>query len=445
VPDKLIASSHRALLGRDSCESDGQLCVPTEMLQNTPAAQCTVSLNGSEGRCLAACLPQVASQADKLQRESCAEHQRCVPCFDPLTGQATGACLGQPDVGTSGTPLATCCEDRGRCLPKSALSSEQASNFDARDCNDSEQLCVPMPFLDSEFKPAMCTVAALGAEGRCLPRCLPSIEAQAQRLAQDGCPRDQLCAPCFDPLTGEPTGACAFPGDPGPSASATVLGECCGDLGRCTPRVWVPEAQQPLFDRGGCDSDFDALCVAPDEALTDASFVPESCTDTRTRAEGRCLPSCLPQVAERASVLTRAQCATEHLCVPCFDPISGDSTGACNTGNDRPQEPKVAFATCCGNGSDASGLCVPSSLLPSDLPALPRQTCDGSDSVCAPRRLVEDPNGSLDSCTTAIATRGVCIQACYLDSTTQVALTRGNCSLGWLCAPCSLLPALPGC
>jgi len=65
--------------------------------------------------------------------------------------------------------------------------------------------------------PAQKCTASLGgfnAEGRCIPSCVPAIQAQASRLAQDDCTQaGTLCAPCYDPITGADTGACTQAGD----------------------------------------------------------------------------------------------------------------------------------------------------------------------------------------------------------------------------------------
>ena len=117
----------------------------------------------------------------------------------------------------------------------------------------------------------------------------------------------------------------------------------------------------------------DDLC-APD-ALADSTFTPKKCVSLAS-AEGRCLPDCLPSVAQQGSRLPKADCAAGELCAPCYDPVTGKETGACSVNGDKPTDKPVVFDPCCGT----FGHCVPSSILSTDQKAQlaklsPRPVC----------------------------------------------------------------------
>src|SRR6185369_14134733 len=73
--------------------ANGGLCVPEvyvrEKGQHLPTA-CTF-LMGVEGRCFSTVFKDVKEQKS-LPRDVCSDAERCVPCFNPATGQPTGAC-----------------------------------------------------------------------------------------------------------------------------------------------------------------------------------------------------------------------------------------------------------------------------------------------------------------------------------------------------------------
>jgi hypothetical protein len=61
-------------------------------------------------------------------------------------------------------------------------------------------------------------------------------------------------------------------------------------------------------------------------------------------------------------------CPAEQACAPCFNPVDGKSTGACNTGTDMPVKPApTPYKTCPEGNMDGQnaggGLCVPSSIV----------------------------------------------------------------------------------
>jgi hypothetical protein len=68
---------------------------------------------------------------------------------------------------------------------------------------------VPTEMLSDTYKGTPCsgTISMLGSQytGVCLSDCL-SIQG-GDMLSKDGCASGQLCVPCTDPLSGQPTGA----------------------------------------------------------------------------------------------------------------------------------------------------------------------------------------------------------------------------------------------
>jgi hypothetical protein len=82
--------------GDGTCQKDVEVCVPNEFVSN-PAYKgtpCTGSgfIGGQyDGVCLSDCLEFSFFQSLGISRGNCASQMKCVPCQNPLTGQATGA------------------------------------------------------------------------------------------------------------------------------------------------------------------------------------------------------------------------------------------------------------------------------------------------------------------------------------------------------------------
>jgi hypothetical protein len=441
---KVPAGQSENLAALDCTGAGEPLCVAPRGLIETPNYRppaCVDEVLLAEGRCLPACLPDVAARASSLRRASCGPASLCVPCFDPLSGEATKACELGEDLGPTepSRVLPRCCEGRGRCAPAEAVPAAVAPNLDADSCAE-RQLCVAPESLLANPKGApvaTCRDARIDAEGRCLPSCLPVVRARAKQLAQNDCPEGDLCVPCFDPILGEPSGACSLGGDPGPHEPPSLLSACCDGQGRCTPQVFVPESTLGQFDRGTCSDGEDMLCVAPVAALVAPdTFRPESCSDPVLQAEGRCLPECLPQVSAQEGRLRRADCADGNRCVPCFDPVNGTPTGACSSNGDAPTEPPHVFAGCCRITEEVRGVCVPPELLPADAPALPQDTC-GSGTSCAPLKLARDPDASLEVCRDLADQEGRCVLNCLLQPGQPLLLTQTSCGFEESCVPCN--------
>ena len=183
------------------------------------------------------------------------------PIIEPTTlaacGTITGAhCLGEKLVPAKEAPLLAKCPG-GYCVPDTFIAS------------------------GGNFLPASCRAAG-NIEGRCLHQSLPDVGQKASSLIHSTCTPQELCVPCFDPLTGKDTGACYLGCDIGPHEPATLYPSCCSrpaapaPLGTCIPAELVPSAQQTNLDVDTCAAG-KAFCV-PHEQLV--STVPVKCTAT---------------------------------------------------------------------------------------------------------------------------------------------------------------------
>lgn len=201
-----------------SCPDNQSMCVPDEFIAaggNFIPPTCE-SVAGAEGRCLSNVLPDVQAQATLLPQADCGAAHLCVPCFNPLDGTETGACRLSCDPGPTEGPsqLPACCDGRGTCVPASA-AGDNADRLGVDTCEeDAGLVCAPNVFLgDEPYTPPTCETGFIQflfgsdyAEGRCLPDCLPDVDNFL--IGQDDCDEGMKCAPCLNPLTGEPSGAC---------------------------------------------------------------------------------------------------------------------------------------------------------------------------------------------------------------------------------------------
>lgn len=449
VPRGLIPGSYRDRLPADSC-ADVLMCVPTALLGDGDGyfRSCTVGNVGSEGRCLPNCLPEVASRKD-LSRDNCGPNEVCAPCVNPLDGKTTGVCSLGSDPGPSREPVLfdTCCGGAGICVPPALATDEERDRLGKDSCEESD-LCVPraLALHGDDFVPMQCTSAPLGAEGRCLPSCLPEVASSTAVLERAECARGELCVPCFDPWTGEPTRACSIGADRGPLEPPVVFDGCCSGRGRCLPTSSVASADRDGLDASECVNP-ENLCV-PD-SLSGRGPAPARCTVSATRGEGRCMPDCLPDVADRAEQLLQDDCAAYELCVPCVDPLDGSSTGACERADAvaRPGHPdgiaqsNAAMAAvgtlgdCCGG----TGRCVPQAWVDDGLkPRLVPSDCETSEAaLCVPDEFL-DPEQSPEPCTVALlSAEGRCLSRCLPEvAQSTLPLAKDGCGTNRVCVPC---------
>jgi hypothetical protein len=218
VPTNLVPPSQASQLA--TCPTG--YCVPDVFIAsggNFIPSTCR-SVDNAEGRCLHEAIPQVAQQKAQLPQSTCQSFERCVPCFDPLTAKSTGACNQSCDPGPKEPPktFASCCvknnAPQGKCIPTGQIPSAEQANLDVDTCTKNVELCVPAEMIPASFKPPACTGSTLltgSYTGVCLSKCLHFGFLQSLGIAQGSCDDLHECAPCKNPLTGQPTGAPGCP------------------------------------------------------------------------------------------------------------------------------------------------------------------------------------------------------------------------------------------
>jgi hypothetical protein len=230
---------------------------------------------------------------------------------------------GGSDAGQ--TSALGCCHELGECVARESVRPEQRESLTQDTCTDESLLCVPKPLLtESSFVPKACR-STLQAEGRCLPECMTNVASQADRLPSDVCDVHERCAPCYDLVTGDATGACQLGADPGPTESPQVFRDCCGSgeraRGLCVPSQYIPA--DTIMPQADCAA---GLACMPRERLLAPSQAVQTCTDA-LRGLGVCLAQCIGQAI--SPILTvQASCTAGDVCFPCAL-VGGESTGVC--------------------------------------------------------------------------------------------------------------------
>ena len=335
--------------------------------------------------------------------------------------------------------------------------------------------CTPDPIIrDPKFIPQECK-SLNGAPGACVSVCVPQVQQYLSLLPQDACKPDERCAPCINPLDNSNTGACdvgkhapgTCAGDGGPGAgdgggacpytgpplvdpnTFPACSPACGGS-HCVPAALVPPAQQSQLTKCPSTNGEPGYCAPDSLVQTGGNGLPPTCTSV-AGAEGRCLSTCIPLVAEKANVLPRATCGENERCAPCFDPTAADPTaptGACSIACDKPKAPPTVLkcpydgqklvdpnvfpecAPACGGAH-----CVPAALVPvgqqSQLAA-----CPGG--FCTPDTLAESGGQAVPpSCTSVGGAEGRCLSTCLpLVASKAALLPRDSCGDNERCVPC---------
>ena len=320
-----------SILGVDNCKETSR-CLPMPLVNaaDAPLSTCRSVLD-AEGRCAPMCLPMVMEQADILPKGDCPDHHLCVPCYDPLTGQSTGVCQLGVDPGPSEAPrlFPRCGHDLGVCLSSALVPEDQRPFLGKEVCpQDQDLLCVPKELTAEEATLAECR-STMNAEGRCVLDCLPDIQKQKDYLTIDSCKEHHLCAPCFDPWTGESTGLCEL-GHDQPKLSPVIFDSCYDDLGRCVAASSIPADLRANLEPDSCDAQLGLLCIPLDFRDPESTLV---VCRSLLGADGRCVPDRLPAIADMANMLPKAGCPATHRCAPCFNPLTNEDTGLCNFGD----------------------------------------------------------------------------------------------------------------
>jgi hypothetical protein len=378
-----------------------------------------------------------------------------------------GQCEGPLGAPRDPDTLVECCQPEGgsHCLPTAIVPEDFRQHTPA--CDDGG-LCVPDVFIETGGVYAPPSCASLnGAAGVCLSACIPQVAEVAALLPTEGCGRGERCVPCISPLDNQPTGACDIVGeclpddddggaggDPPPAIDGDDPATCvhegppvvdprgltpCGEGAHCLQATLVP----PEFaGRLGPCADAAYRCVPDVFVATGGDFIPPTCRSV-SDSEGRCLSRVLPEVAAQADLLPVATCGAGELCVPCFSPIDGQSTGACDVSCDTgPTEPARQLAACC----EGQARCVPAAAVPAELQSnLEQGDCADVDDglLCVPDDLLAYQQGTGPAPPACEATgfligdyTGVCLSNCLSFGLQGAALARGDCDAGNTCAPC---------
>jgi hypothetical protein len=235
-----------------------------------------------------------------------------------------------------------------------------------------------------------------------------------------------------------------------PMVPSTQVASCSSMT--CTGAHCLPMDQIPM----GTDTTTLAKCpdgsfCTPDDYIaTQGKFLVKTCTSLEG-AEGRCISTCVPQVSKQIDQLPKDVCMDSERCAPCYNPIDGSDTHACNQGCDMIKNTTpVLFAKCGIAMSDTTmtpkGLCVPKSLVPMDLQGIPQDTC-AADHLCAPTEKVKDLNYNFPMCMPGglsalglmknmAGQAGGCVPP-YLVGSMSTLLVADVCTGGDLCAPCT--------
>jgi hypothetical protein len=368
----------------------------------------------------------------------------------------TGAAHCVPNAelppGTSVSALATC--TGGACVPDSLISSGGAAPPACKSLN--------------------------GAAGVCLSLCVPQVAQYSTLLPQDICQTDERCAPCVSPLDGSDTGACEIGKSTGSSGGGgTTCAPASGDDDSTNTPSPVIDAGPPVCPHVGapvldptslpaCDPNGGAHCLStslvpaaeaaqlatcatglcvPDSFIeSGGEFIPKTCTSL-LGAEGRCLDEMIPQVAAELTEIPVDVCQSFERCVPCYDPTTGKSTGACNLSCDPgPTKPPVQVQTCCSeNGTDV-GECLPTTSIPTaEQSNLSQDKCTAAATLCVPKEMTS-PTFKPMACTaegllgflSGTSYTGVCLSKCLnFGFGSGLEIAQGNCDSVHDCAPCT--------
>lgn len=380
------------------------------------------------------------------------------PRTDTNTVKAAAAdcSKSQPIEGRDPSTLTVCTgtkKVKGRCVPRSFLGNFK-DIFEQGDCKEATEGCVPDQVIKEGSNVKLKTCKSIAdAEGRCFWPLAKQILESYEMLkgpTKSQCDPEMVCAPCVHPLTGERTGVC----DVGGGACEGAPGGGAGGGKAACPQI------EPIIDtkdlpQADCGSNM--ICVdaglagelskmlkkcakgvcAPKKAVERAgNYVPKTCKSTGG-VEGRCTNVGIPQVNDQRELLPKDTCDEDELCAPCFDPRTGEETGACRTAPcDKPKEAKKTFAECCGGRAR----CVPTSAVDAkSAEMLAKDTCSGDTPLCAPVELAL-PNAPIKQCKTVLGlVGGICVSKCAIENPLE-SLVQGDCDEGDMCAPCRMLP-----
>jgi len=390
------------------------------------------------------------SPADKAQCAVDVDFDSLEACCD----LAPAHCLSMDKIPTGLQGELEACASGGACVPDSVLISMQE---------------------EGSYTPKECASIG-GAPGGCVSVCVPRVGDLINILPQDVCSSTERCTPCIDPLTQEETGVCSGTVECSAQAEETpvaaadcpdmgslaAFSECC-DTGpaRCMPMDNVPsnlQTQVAVCDDGGA-------CV-PEEILSSMAdkgeYTPTPCTSVGG-ADGRCVSTCVPQVAEFASILPQDNCADHQRCAPCFDPLLQQDTGICNgsipcaassvqevENNEEGPQASLPAQDPCENPPTQlipipEGLteccpgarCLAKSVVPAENHSM-LAACDNNSGLCVPDTMIA--TGGLvppQACISVGGTEGRCLSTCIPGVAEKSGhLPQDVCASDERCSPC---------
>jgi hypothetical protein len=228
-----------------------------------------------------------------------------------------------------------------------------------------------------------------------------------------------------------PADTCPFTGPP---IDASIFPKC-GDGGRCVPESQIPKDQ--LSRLAVCPT---GRCVA-EKIIAGKGMAPLKACKSIGDGEGRCTSIVFPDIEKQKANLPQDVCDANERCAPCFNPLDGKPTGACNmTQCDAATTKGAAFPSCCSDavGKDR-GRCVPKVSLPKEaLENLDQKECE-STALCAPAEQFVDGFVAPKCTATALLGKydGACQSTCIKQSFfLQLGTSQGTCAAGSFCAPC---------
>jgi len=202
------------------CADENYVCAPDKQIATgglfTPKT--CKSIGGAEGRCFSAAIGEVKEQGDRLPKDTCADDERCTPCFDPVSGEALPSCQTPCDAGPTQEKMifASCQAEKGRCVPESALGGGMMSLALKLDTCKKGEKCAPLAAMNRAATPKLCKtkgVFSSGATGVCMEAVFSGLVTSFGGLlgvSKADCDTDFLCVPCDlgeTPLKGCPAKA----------------------------------------------------------------------------------------------------------------------------------------------------------------------------------------------------------------------------------------------
>jgi hypothetical protein len=212
LPGAIVPKDFSAMLA--PCPDGQSFCAPDKSIEANGQfiPKTCSSVGGAEGRCLNASIPQVTAQGKFLPSEGCDTGEKCVPCYDPISGEKLPTCNISCDPGPTKPAVifGKCADGRGRCVPKSAVPAGMDKNLKQFECKG-EELCAPNLAIEKNPKPQMCEFKLLGFATSNAAVCVEDVLKMGFILSQSNCTDGFKCAPCVNPLNKTPTG---LPGCP---------------------------------------------------------------------------------------------------------------------------------------------------------------------------------------------------------------------------------------